>query len=267
MTLEEKLHHAEDLKTRIDAFQRPPLSFGNARASLAMARRWDAANPAEAAERFRLCEELDTLQRDIDRESTERDAIERNLRRLAGKLQRSGASPRALDAAEAAKPTEALTLVQRWLPDESLTWLVMCGDKGVGKTVAATWAVRELCARGRSGAVKRATEVAKLSQFDAGKAELDWLKRVDLLVVDDFGTELLNDYARAVWHELLDYRHEFYGRTIITSNLHWLTKGDKPGLADRLGERLVDRVQQAGRVQQLQAERSLRRIGKKPEAA
>lgn len=267
MTLEEKLHLAETLKGHIDAFPRPPISFGSMRASLQQAKAWDAANPQQAAERFALCAELGTLEKDIARETSERDAIERNMRRLAGKLQRSGASPRALDAATSARPTEALALVQRWLPDESLTWLVMCGDKGVGKTVAATWAVREMCTRGKSGAVKRATEVAKLSQFDAGKAELDWLKRVDLLVVDDFGTELLNDYARAVWHELLDYRHEFYGRTIITSNLHWLAKGEKPGLADRLGERLVDRVQQAGRIQQLQAERSLRRIGKKPEAA
>lgn len=267
MTLEEKLHHAETLRARIDAFQRPPISFAMRGAALQMARAWDAAHPEEAAERFRLVEEHDRLEKEISREVEARDAAERNLRRLAGKLQRSGASPRALDAAEEAKPTEALALVQRWLPDESLTWLVMCGDKGIGKTVAATWAVREVCARGKSGAVKRATEVAKLSQFDAGKAELDWLKRVDLLVVDDFGTELLNDYARSVWSELLDYRHEFYGRTIITSNLFWLPKGDKPGLSDRLGERIVDRVHQAGRVQQLQAERSLRRIGKKPEAA
>lgn len=250
---------------RDERIQRVGSRLGLLLASSAAAKAWDAAHPDKAAEYHRLAAELEVEVRRGDREERERAAIDKALRTMGAKLERSGVGERALSAAAAAEDTEALGIVKRWLEDHSLTWLALCGTKGTGKSVAATWAVREAIRSGGSGAFRRAFEIAKLSGFDVGAAELEHLKRVNLLVVDDFGTELLSDYARAQFHELFDYRHENYGRTIITSNLPWITTtrdGEtRPGLKDRLGERLVDRFEQCGRLGQLSARPSLRKRG------
>lgn len=257
----------KQLEARINAIGRPAMDLRGLRGiseSLAAARAWDAAHPDEAAEYHRLTAELDLEVRRSEREERERAAIDRAMRAMGAKLARSGVGERALSAAAEAEDTEALGVVKRWLPEHSLTWLGLCGTKGTGKSVAATWAVREAIRSGGSGAFRVAAAIAKLSQFDVGAAELEHLKRVNLLVVDDFGTELLSDYARSVFHELFDYRHENYGRTIITSNLPWLDyvtrDGEKkPGLRTRLGERLVDRFEQCGRYSQLAAVKSYRK--------
>lgn len=258
--------HLEALRLRIESLGRPAMSlggFGAVARSLATAKAWDGAHPAQAAEYRALCVEFDAESKRIEREAHERISIERMLRTSAVKLERSGVGERSLDAAAAAFETEALGVVRRWRGDSALTWLVMCGPKGTGKSVAATWLVREVINAGDSAAFRRVSELAKLSQFEAGAAELEHLKHVHLLVLDDFGAELLTDYARAQLFEVLDHRHENYERTIITSNLSWLpTTRDgayTPGLAERLGERLVDRVKQAGSVVQLPPIDSMRR--------
>lgn len=246
----------QEIEAAISALGRPGMSLAGFRAiaqSLEAAKTWDAANPTKAAEYRRLTALHDAATRKADAEERERVAVERALRSMAGKLERSGVGERSLTAAADADDTEALGVVKRWLPEHSLSWLALCGTKGTGKSVAATWAVREAIRSGGSGAFRRSHELGKLSQFDAGAQELEHLKRVNLLVVDDFGTELFNDYARAQLHELLDQRHESYGRTIITSNLPWVE------LKARLGERLVDRFEQCGRYAQLVPSPSLRK--------
>ena len=256
----------KQLQQAIDAFPRPRLSFasiGAAHASLAAAQAWDAANPVDAAAREKLVAELEAATKAQEALEAERERVDRAMRQMAGKLSRSGIGERSLEAARAAEDTEALGVVKRWLPKREQTWLVLCGPKGTGKSVAATWALMQTLqstdARHNTGAFRLAPALAKLSQFEAGAAEMEYLKGVALLVVDDFGTELLNDYARAQLFELLDARHESYGRTIITSNLSWgPTKPDLPWLEQRLGERLADRIRQAGTVQQI-AHASMRR--------
>lgn len=266
----------EEIKQKLATFTRPALVLGGFKAihaSLERAREWDAANPTESFARGLLLEELTREEKRTEREEAEKLSLDRRLRAMGQKLARSGVGGRSLAAAAKPEDTEALSIVKRWLPEKDLTWLVLCGPKGTGKSVAATWAVREAFRGGSTGAFRSSAALAKLSQFDAGAEELAHLKSVHLLVLDDFGTELLNDYARAQFHELLDHRHESYGRTIITSNLAWHASSRKdaggvttvPGLHDRLGERLVDRIDQAGRKVQLGAKPSMRR--KSSEAA
>lgn len=257
---------AEELRRAIDALGRPQVSFagfGGVARSLAAMRAWDAEHPVEAAEHQRLANLLEAETKREEREARERINAERALRTSAMKLQRSGVGERSLTAAASATDTEALGVVKRWREDASLTWLCLCGAKGTGKSVAATWLVREVITAGDTAAFRRTSELAKLSQFDAGAAELEHLKHVHLLVLDDFGAELLTDYAKAQLFEVLDHRHEAYGRTIITSNLPWVTStrdgATVPGVSERLGERLCDRIAQAGRVVQLSAAHSFRR--------
>lgn len=253
------------MKRRLAAFGRPELSFspGAARRTLAEAQAWDRANPELAAERARLLVELDDAITAKERQDAERDAAEKRLRQMSHRLADSGVGPRSLEAAAQPHETEAMGVVRRWLPESGLSWLVLCGAKGTGKSVAATWAVREVIRTGGSAAFRRASELAKLSAFDEGARELERLKHVHLLVLDDFGTELLTDFAKAQMHEVLDHRHENHERTILTSNLPWFAASlrgvAQPGLSTRLGERLVDRIEQAGRKVQLGASKSMRR--------
>lgn len=247
------------LEAEIAALGRPGLllgSFAVIQRSLAAAKAWDVANPGKAVVYRDLCGQLERETKRIEREERERAALERTLRTSAVKLARSGAGERSLDAAAQAQDTEALQVVKRWLATADKVWLALCGSPGTGKSVAATWAVREAIRGGSSAAFRRTAEIAKLSGFEAGARELEHLKNVDLLALDDFGAELLTDYARAQLFELLDARHEAYGRTILTSNLQWMGAG---GMAERLGERLVDRIADGGTRVQLAPVKSMRR--------
>lgn len=267
------------LESEISALGRPSALFdpeakgtfsslmGGLQVALNRAKAWDSANPAKAIAHRDLCARLEIAQKASERAAAERTALERHLRTSAVKLERSGAGERSLAAAADAKDTEALGVVKRWLTEKGKVWLALCGSPGTGKSVAATWAVREAIRGGSSAAFRRTAEIAKLSGFEAGAAELAHLKRVDLLALDDFGAELLTDYARAQLFELLDARHEAYGRTILTSNLQWLSSTTKaegqppvtiPGMADRLGERLVDRIADGGTRYQLNKAPSMR---------
>lgn len=247
------------LEAEIAALGRPGMSLAGFKAvadSLARAKAWDLTNPGKAVVYRDLCGQLDRETKRLADEERERAALDRTLRGLDVKLERSGAGERSLAAAASPEPTEALAVAKRWLGDKGKVWLALCGSPGTGKSVAATWAVREVLRSGERAAFRRVSHVAKLSGFDAGAAELQHLKSVDLLALDDFGAELLTDYARAQLFELLDARHEAYGRTILTSNLQWSGAG---GMAERLGERLVDRIADGGTRQQLQAAKSMRR--------
>ena len=248
-----------DLEAEINRLGRPGMSLAGFRAvaeSLERAKAWDAANPGKAVVYRDLCAQFDRATKAAEREERERTALERHLRTSASKLERSGAGERSLQAAAQAQDTEALGVVKRWLGDKGKIWLALCGSPGTGKSVAATWAVREAIRGGSTAAFRVTSYVAKLSGFNVGAEELEHLKSVDLLALDDFGAELLTDYARAQLFELLDARHEAYGRTILTSNLQWQGAG---GMAERLGERLVDRIADGGTRQQLAPVKSMRR--------
>lgn len=247
------------LRAEVEVLGRPALAFATVprlRASLSACQAWDLANPDKSAEYRRLVGLLEAETQRADREAAEMVAVERALRATAWKLETSGAGERSLSVAAQARETEALGAVRRWLGTPDCAWLVLCGAKGTGKSVAATWGVREVVRGGDAAAFRRTQTLAKLSQFDAGAVEFEALASCHLLVLDDFGAELLTDYARAQLFELLDRRHEDCARTILTSNLKW--QGDD-GMAARLGERLVDRIGQSGRVVQLSPLSSMRR--------
>lgn len=235
-----------ELEAAIEALGRPRADFSHLQAvwaSLEAARRWDQENP-QAASRYReLCAELERQTRAAEEREAEAKRAQRLLDRMRARLDRSGVGERSFEAANEPQETKALGIVRQWLAGGE-SWLVLCGPKGTGKTVAATWAVVEAIRRGDDAAFRRTSEVAKLSHFDVGAAEYERLARTHLLVLDEVGAELLTDYARSQLHELLDRRHESPRlKTLLTSNL--LPKA----FGERLGERIVDRIQHAGGIQ------------------
>lgn len=201
--------------------------------SLANIKAWRAANPDKSRRYEALMCELH------EAEQAARELARVEL--VAGRVRAAGVGERTREAAQDPTDTPALLAARDWLRTGK-TWLVLAGDVGTGKTVAAVWALLERAAEGRTIAFRRAAHVARLSGFDAGAEELALLKRVGLLVLDDLGTECSTGWGQSILHELLDTRHEEKRGTIITSNLK------RADARARLGDRLSDRVQSDGRV-------------------
>lgn len=138
-------------------------------------------------------------------------------------------------------PTEALREVREWMPTRS--WiLLLSGAAGIGKTLAAAYAVGRL-----GGLFLDATEIARL---DSART---WDKRrvgdllveaetAPLLVLDDAGAEHNGEGGYAVnrVRELLAVVYRAGRRAIVTSNL------SVGAFCDRYDERLRDRIADGG---------------------
>lgn len=250
------MRRPEDIERELSALGRPALSLGTIieiRASLLRAKQWDAAHPTEANRYAALVAELEEANRHANALETERLAQERAQRRLGQRLETAGLGDRQRAAAEKPEHTEALEAAKAWWGGET-GWLLLLGPTRIGKSVAAAWCVLEALRSGKSAAQRKAQELVRLSGFDAGAAELERLKHLDLLVVDDCGAEHTNEWGRAVLFELLDARHESPGRTVLTSNLR------PKELRAHLGERISDRIAENCVVRAL-AGRQLKRAG------
>lgn len=225
-----------ELRAEIDAVRRPRADFSSVQstfASLKAAREWDLLHPAEAARRGELCVQLEHAEAEAERAEAERIATEKFMSRLEA----SGINVRdALASQEALTETAALKFVRTWYNSKPRkTWCVLSGGYGVGKTVASVWALRRAARDGYGIAFRTASEVARLSMFDAGASELEFLKHVGFLVLDDFGAEHVSKYGEGILGDLSNSRHGNFRATILTTNL----KGaDVKALA---GCRLVDR--------------------------
>lgn len=237
----------QELLDSIDAIGRPVPRFGNLRAvneSLFEIREWDAANPTEAANHRALCDEVDR----VEAAELEAERSTRRAERITAAIDSSGAGTRSLEAATAPKNTQALAATRAWLSDPKQWALVLRGDVGTGKTVAACWALKTVAKQAETVAFRRGGEIVRLSGFDEGARELSRLKAAGLLVIDDIGAEQLTDWGRSLLSELLDTRCEGRLRTVLTANPTW------DELVKRLGSRIVDRLRDGGRVVELSGE-------------
>jgi DNA replication protein DnaC len=131
----------------------------------------------------------------------------------------------------------ALVAVRDWL-DTGKTFLVLGGNVGVGKTVAAAWALSE-----RAGIFRKASQITRMSQFDA--EAWDRLYRAGLLVVDDLGTEPHDQggWGLSALLDLFDRRYEERARTILTVNVTVDTFRERYG---KDGGRFLDRLRESG---------------------
>jgi DNA replication protein DnaC len=236
----------EEIRARLDALGRPRPS-GYVMHELALFRRaaaeWDRANPEAAAEWRRLSAEYERADTEAREQERQAKAAERAMKHLSVRLERSGAGELLLSQVAKPDPTETFRFVQRWRDDHGRKWCVLCGSTGTGKSFAATWVVFEALKAGDSAAVFNVSEFLTPLTFEEDARRLERARRVDWLVLDEYGAELMTDFARARFEALLDHRHQSNVRTIITSNLKWAGPG---GMAARLGERMVDRIESSG---------------------
>ena len=124
-------------------------------------------------------------------------------------------------------------------------WLVLMGSVGCGKTHLAYAVVAERLARKRPtfyGSVPEVLDALRRG-FD-GNAGMDYDKRlatmqsVDLLVLDDLGTEHQTPWVAEKMFQLVNYRYTRRLPMIVTTNLV-VTKGE--GMDPRIRSRLLDR--------------------------
>ncbi len=112
--------------------------------------------------------------------------------------------------------TKSLGVVRRWLKTAGKPFLLLTGTVGVGKTVAASWALAQ-----RDGEYMRAPAMVGIfaAYFGAEVEEKKRLCRVPLLVVDEIGTERDAERMQSTLFEIIDERRWHGQRTIFVSNL------------------------------------------------
>lgn len=234
----------DELREEIRTLGRPEAKFTSVREVLQgplERKRWDEANPEKATRFWELADELAILMREQEAHAAEQIRVEKLLRRQGQRMTDAGIGDKTAEALANLDEDESIQVARRWW-ESSKRSLVLIGGVGAGKTVAAAWLVRESIRSGGTGAMTRPTRLAAISGFEEGARELERLGRVDLLAIDDLGTENLTEHAFARLNEILDARYEGQTRTVLTSNAKWET------LRQRLGERIVDRLAESGQV-------------------
>jgi hypothetical protein len=111
-------------------------------------------------------------------------------------------------------------------------WLLLLGDTGTGKTVAAAWCLQQHFRgydwNGHAGGSRTASpglcvlasELLTLDLYStAGRDRLDDMRRCGLLVLDDLGAVAFNDVALGLLYDVLDTRYRQQRRTVMTANL------------------------------------------------
>lgn len=105
--------------------------------------------------------------------------------------------------------------------------LLIYGETGSGKSCQAMQLGLEWITRRRRTVLYR-TEgelLENLRAFEGGEnqRERHRLRGVDLLIIDDLGTQKQSDWTYGQFYELFDYRYRNNKHTVITTN-HWLSE-------------------------------------------
>jgi DNA replication protein DnaC len=132
------------------------------------------------------------------------------------------------------------------------------GNTGTGKTSLAMLIAKEALARGKSVAVyfapKLLTRIRMTYQASDREDSYDQFFRrltsVDLLYIDDLGSERRTDWVVEQLYALVNERYENEGSILLTSNALWesdvvrsLEQGQKT-LTDQIGIRTVSRLKE-----------------------
>lgn len=177
----------------------------------------------------------------VVKEAQEVERRERRAKRLESEtLELDATAHRAIVSGTGLRETRSLLAVQRWLwRDDVPPVLVLVGNTGCGKSVAAAWAL----ANGPESFVWRNVEDVVRSfagYFDEQLADQKRMKLCRLLVLDDIATELDATRVGAAVLELM--KHRLMRKTIITTNLAmaaWKMRYSDPRLHSRLDKSAV----------------------------
>jgi len=172
---------------------------------------------------------------EAEREAREKQEREEETQRRVSALNAVGWPMRALEAAVSADTQKpGIQVISAW-DVKKRSVLVLSGDPGSGKTVAAAWWALQ---RAHPARFVRAASFAAQSRYDEEKRNM-----LDgALVLDDLGAEY-NDAKGSFLVDLDELVDSFYGNRrplVITTNL------DAPQFKARYGERINDRLRECG---------------------
>lgn len=141
--------------------------------------------------------------------------------------------------------TQATTEAAAWMRSDRRV-LALVGDVGVGKTVAACLVACAYVRRRKTVAYLREPQLVRWSHSStlAHEAQVERLRDVDLLIIDEIGTTLSRDGERTrdAMFGMIDSRIGGEGRTVIIGNL------TEKQLAESYGVRFLDRLREIGMV-------------------
>ena len=181
---------------------------------------------------------------------TDREMIEREDRRLQTRLRKAKLrlqacmedidyrQPRGLD-----KSLMMSLASCAWIRNHNN--IIVTGPTGVGKTYLACALTHKACLEGFSAVYRRLPNL--LGELAIAKEDGRYLKimttyaRTDLLTLDDWGLQKLNQEQRLDLLELLEERYDIKS-TIVTAQVpvdHWHDIIGDPTLADAIMDRLV----------------------------
>jgi len=144
----------------------------------------------------------------------------RNRERLFKKSRlSSGATFAEFDTMDNAELKAAKNLAQR-CAREGLG-LIIGGGVGCGKTHLATAIAMECMAHGYTAIFYLVPELFDQMRKEVGAGStttLDYVKDVDLLILDDLGVERNNEWTEERMYMLIDYRYTHNKQTVITTN-------------------------------------------------
>jgi DNA replication protein DnaC len=225
-----------------------------------LARRREHADRMDSDPGYRAAYEAEEARLEGERQAEMVEAERRFRRQQVENLRaRSEIPKRVWPFLDAPRQTPALDAAFEFAGSERDTILVLAGGVGCGKTVAACAALerwvtetirrsrangyRPVYARDAEGRVVKAIDLARAGTFD--REFWDKLAAVDFLVVDDLGTEPLDEKGWMVANvrALIDRRYDDERRTILTTNLG-LEAFKTRYCAD--GGRLLDRLRECG---------------------
>ena len=183
----------------------------------------------------------------VDAECTERDNRQLAAKLKRAKLRQSATiedidfrSPRGIDKAVLLALADC-----GWLRKHHN--LIITGPTGTGKSYLACALGHRACREGYRVLYYRAPRLFQELAIARGDGRYDRLlralARTDLLILDDWGPEKLNDEQRRDLLEIIEDRYEKRS-TIVTSQVpvdHWYDMIGNPTLADAILDRLVHR--------------------------
>ena len=194
--------------------------------------------------------------------AAERDDEER-AERLAARLRGAGSTPLYLDwtlESFAATRTDEAALafawewIDRYVAGERINAFIY-GPQGGGKTGLAWSMIRHLVTEGDVGCKiatwREALDVMRDSfRHSEPSRQMERLRAVPVLVLDDVGSERPTDFARSELLSLVDRRMLNKRPTIITSNFDQNSLADRLGHDDSIiGRRIVSRMCGGGTMQ------------------
>jgi len=186
----------------------------------------------------------------VDREITEREN-----RRLMTRLRQARLSPQICLADIDYRCTRGLdkSLMRslsecQWIKDH--VNILITGATGVGKSFISEALAHQACLKGYRALKIRLPRLFEDLSIAKGDGRLNKLmnaiRRMDVLILDDYGLDVLSDQERKFFLEILEDRYEIHP-TIITSQLpvkHWHEAIGNATLADAILDRLVHNAYQ-----------------------